>query len=333
MRCLKNLYKNVLSHSKWLQLFHQLFVGQGFRREILSVYAGVRAHRELESSTSGRIYRLRRNIHRIEKGLIMSPRRDVYGLDYIGDTISVYSEVISLCDVDESELKWFHDVLHKYFEVTATHPIIDAARELFNGYSVEHSGGLASIPRSRSEYKLSNISYEEFYTLCQQRRSVRWYQDKSVPRDLVDKAILAAAQSPSACNRQPFEFRIFDEQDLVEKVAAIPGGTTGFTHQFKMIVVLVGKLSAYEYDRDRHLIYIDGSLAAMSFMFALETLGLSSCSINWPGVEHLECQMDEALGLEPHERPLMLISVGYAKGSGQIPYSHKKCLDELRRYN
>ena len=52
-----------------------------------------------------------------------------------------------------------------------------------------------------------------------------------------------------------------------------------------MIIVIVGELDAYEYDRDRHLIYIDGSLAAMTFMLALETLGLSSCPINWSGVE------------------------------------------------
>ena len=100
-----------------------------------------------------------------------------------------------------------------------------------------------------------------------------------------------------------------------------------------MIIVIVGELDAYEYDRDRHLIYIDGSLAAMTFMLALETVGLSSCPINWSGVEEKEVLMDEALNLKTTERPVMLISVGYAKDEGKIPFSHKKGLREIRKYN
>ena len=59
---------------------------------------------------------------------------------------------------------------------------------------------------------------------------------------------------PSACNRQPFEFRVFDDP-LKFKFQGIPMGTVGFT-QFPVIIVLVGKLNAYEFDRDRHLIIL-----------------------------------------------------------------------------
>ena len=39
-------------------------------------------------------------------------------------------------------------------------------------------------------------------------------QDLKVPREGIDQAMRAAAQSPSACNRQPFEFRVFDDPVL-----------------------------------------------------------------------------------------------------------------------
>lgn len=334
MRYLKRIYKHMLARHSWMQLVHELFVSKGFRREILAVHAGMKAHQDLEHSDSGKIYRLRRNIHRLEKGLIMSPRRDIFALDYIAETVAVFVEVAKFYDVDENELRWFSDVLQEYFSLAGSHTIINSSREVYETAKLDgQQTEQRSIPRERRKYRLSGIGYDEFYTLCCQRRSVRWYQDKMVPRDLVDKAILAAAQSPSACNRQPFEFRIYDEPQLVEQVAGIPGGTKGFTHQFPMVIVLVGKLSAYEFQRDRHVIYIDASLAAMSLMFALETLGLSSCPINWPDVERFEREMDEALGLVPHERPVMLLSVGYAKAEGKIPYSHKKNLAQLRRYN
>ena len=87
---------------------------------------------------------------------------------------------------------------------------------------------------------------------------------------------------------------------------------------------MVGDLSAYPGERDRHLIYIDGSLAAMQLMLAFETLGLSTCSINWPDVEAAEQKLEKLLDLKPYERPIMLLSVGYAQDKGGIPYSQKK---------
>ena len=60
------------------------------------------------------------------------------------------------------------------------------------------------------------------------------------------------------------------------------------------------------------LVYIDGSLAAMQLMLALESLGLSSCSINWPDVEERERQLAKILGLAYQERTVMLLAVGYA---------------------
>ena len=333
MKYLKNLYKKLLYRSRGMQLLHALLFSAGFRREIWAVLSGIRAHRASEDSLSGLEYKLRRNIHRLEKGLIMDPLRDVFALGYIEETVEAYIQMSASTCSNASQMKWFKDVLQEYFSVTGPHAIIDVCRERFNGAISSEQTNKKSVPLPRSSYSKSEISYDEFYALCRQRRSVRWYQDLKVPRELIDRAIVAAAQSPSACNRQPFEFRVFDDPVKVQKISGIPMGTVGFTHQFPVIIVLVGKLNAYEFDRDRHLIYIDGSLAAMTFMYALETLGLSSCPINWAGVEKTELQMDDALELEAYERPVMLISVGYAKQSGKIPFSHKKELGKIRRYN
>lgn len=97
-------------------------------------------------------------------------------------------------------------------------------------------------------------------------------------------------------------------------------------------MVVVGDLSAYPYERDRHLIYVDASLASMQLMLALETLGLSSCPINWPDIEVMERGMAEVLDLSFHERPIMLISVGYPDPTGNIPFSQKKSSDSMIRW-
>jgi len=169
--------------------------------------------------------------------------------------------------------------------------------------------------------------------LAKRRRSVRWFEPRPVPRAMIDRALEVALQSPSACNRQPFVFHVFDEPTLVQQVCEIPMGTKGYRHNIPAIAVIVGRQRAYFSERDRHLIYIDGSLAAMGFMYALEVQGLSSCPINWPDIEEKEQQMADLIGLGPDERPVMLVAIGYPDLEGLVAYSQKKPLDEARTFN
>ena len=333
MKLFNKIYRKLLIRSALFQRVAGAFAGKDFRREVRAVYAGIAAHDQATESLEGFAFRLRRNTHRLEKGLTMEPRRDVFAVNYIEETVDAYENLHDVGFSTDDELKWFHDVLEEYFAVTGDNKVINACRERFNKITKKESGISQSTPVRREDFAPTQIAYDDFFTLCRLRRSVRWYSDQPVPRGLVDQALLAAAQSPSACNRQPFEFRIFDDPTLIAKVSTIPMGTRGFAHQFPMIIVVVGKLNAYEYERDRHLIYIDGSLAAMSFMLALETLGLSSCPINWPDIGKNETKMAKVLKLKSYERPVMLISVGYARNDGLIPFSQKKELDKLRRYN
>jgi len=139
--------------------------------------------------------------------------------------------------------------------------------------------------------------------------------------------------SPSACNRQPFEFRVFDDPGWVRKVANSPYGTSGYADNIPVMIVVVGQLRCYSEERDRHLIYIDGALASMSLLYALEVQGLSSCCINWPDVEERERELAGLMNLDPDERGIMLIAAGYPDPEGMVASSRKKPLDAIRRYN
>jgi nitroreductase len=150
---------------------------------------------------------------------------------------------------------------------------------------------------------------------------------------LVDQAIEAAAQAPSACNRQPFAFRVFDDPELATQIALVPGGAAGFADGFTGLIVLVGDLSAFASERDRHLIYIDSSLAAMGFMLAAETLGFSTCPLNWPDNPGSERGLRRLMKLEPFERPIMLIAYGFPDTDAPVAASMKRPLSELRTYN
>ncbi|MEA5448618.1 nitroreductase family protein [Leptolyngbya sp. CCNP1308] len=320
--------------SRFLSSLYYVAFSKAFGRENQAcIYGKIQYQKNLHSNDEDS-YLLRRNIHRIEKGILMRPRRSIFAADYIAETFQAYKTMLAKSnDLQNEELRWAHDVLSEYFSIVGSEPGIDICRQEFLSLKSLGFSDSLKIPYERGSSDELSVSYENILKLSVRRRSVRWYLQKPVPRDLIDQAITIAALAPSACNRQPFEFRIFDDPQLVKQISSIPMGTKGFSENFPAVIVVVGKLRAYFSERDRHIIYIDAALASMSLMYALETLGLGSCPINWPDIESKEKQMADLINLELDERPVMLISLGYPDPSGMIAFSQKKSLNQLRRYN
>ena len=339
LRPIRRLLLHVIANSGFLCSVYYAVCSGSFRREHRGVVCGRLNYMKQAQDPSGSQYLLRRNIHLLEKGLLMRPRRGVFALDYIQETVACYGRALQLKQtspelVCQSELQWAADVLTRYFEVTGPHPIIDGLRDRFRRLQA----GLperapAAVPHERGPVGPPPVKYEELLELAQRRRSVRCFLQKPVPREMIDRAIAVAALSPSACNLQPFEFRVFDDAELTQMIASIPTGTVGFGHNFPALVVVIGRLHAWSSEPDRHLIYIDASLAAMAFLFALESQGLGSCCLNWPDLESQERRMAKLLGLSPDERVIVLIALGYPDPKGLVAYSQKKPLAELRSFN
>jgi len=323
----------IVRRSDWLIALYYMLEGTFAWEQRATFELQVQADTRLNDLQASK-YQLRRGVHRLEKGLIMRPRRDVFGEDYIGATVAYFARVQQEATGDPT-VDWARDVLTEFFQAAAVgkSTIIDNARTAFKKTSspaTPPQGDSRPYVRDTSPLR---IRIEDMQALAQRRRSVRWYTPTPVPRQVIDKAIDVARLSPSACNRQPFAFRIYDDPALVQQVSAIPMGTRNFAHNFPCVCVLVGDMNAFSAIRDRHVPYIDASLAAMAFQFALEVQGIGSCSINWPEMPEREKQMQDLLSLRPTERPIMLISLGYPDPSGMVPFSEKKPLDEIRNYN
>lgn len=272
---------------------------------------------------------LRRNIHRLEKGLIMRPRKKTFARDYIFETVEIYKNCVESGQLCGDELKWASDVISNYFGAVESQGIVATSKQNFlQIYSAPQNSEL-SIPYIHEELPESDISYDQLYQLFKRRRSVRWFLDKAVESEKIEKAVRAASLAPSACNRLPYRFHVANDKELASEIAEFAIGTSGFSQNFPCLIVIVGDLSSYPFERDRHLIYIDASLAAMQLMLSLESLGLSSCPINWPDIDDREEKLGRKLALEDYERATMLLAVGYGDPTGGIPFSQKKGTDLL----
>jgi nitroreductase len=322
------------SHA-WARVHYALF-SPSFVREQKAILAGKSAYNEALQAPKGTLALLRRNVHRLEKGLLMKPRRVPFALDYIAETTSAYLRAVNsqTADFDREELAWACDVLTAYFSV---HKNEKQTAEIAETFSATVDKNACPSVRPRIPYLRDlaepTVSYEALSALAKRRRSVRWFLPRLVERNLLDQALEVGAQGPSACNRQPFQFRFFDDHALVQKIIDVPLGLGGYGHQVPVIAVVVGQQRHYFDERDRHLIYIDASLAVMGFLFALESLGLASCCVNWPDIEANELRMAALLGLASDERPIMLIAIGYPDPDGMVANSTKKSLAQLRTYN
>jgi len=332
------LLLRIFSKSSFSSSLYYAFISSKFQREHQGMILGkLMYERSLQENNQPR-YLLRRNIHRLEKGLLMQPQKDIFGTDYIVETVNAYEKISNLSSlpyIQNEELNWAHDVLVKYFSDVGSQLEIDHSRRKFLeiNKSQQVSQEYIRVPYKKEVNENSIVHYDDFLVLTKQRKSVRWFLDKPVSREKIDKALLAASMSPSGCNRQPYEFRIFDNAKSVQEIASLPGGAVGFKDNIPAIAVIIGKFEAFFDERDRHLIYIDSSLAAMSFILALETLGLSSCAINWPDIMDAEKRISDRLKLKPGERVIMLIAFGYSDPDRLVAYSQKKNVEELRRYN
>jgi nitroreductase len=312
-------------------------VDRAFDQEMRVVGAGLARYHAVAESSGSR-YHLVRNVHMIEKGLTMRPRRDTFATGYIEETVDLWHRVTSAGLIEAEEKTWANDVLVEYFAATSTSEASPVRRAAARAAEVGLllPAGAVAVPAGGSgphhpAAPTDLVHIDDLVKLAQGRRSVRWFLGEKVPRSMVDAAARVARESPTACNRQPYRFLVVDDKSVVD-VAAIPMGTRGYEDQIPGIIVVIGDWSAYFDERDRHLPYIDGSLAAMSLVLGLEAQGISTCCINWPDIPARERAMRSLLRLADHERVLMLIAYGYADPTGTVPFSGKRDLDAVRQY-
>ncbi|MEO1017164.1 MAG: nitroreductase family protein [Pseudomonadota bacterium] len=314
--------------------------------ENLATHAGIKRFHEINAAPIEYSPLLRRNIHRLEKGLSFQTRRSVFGLKFIGETVDLFERATRAPAYSNTEHKWAHDVLDRYFNaVDLTDETIAAAQKRF--LACCGSAGLSMTKKDNCEaltsapYRVGEIpkyaklqlavspEFDAFHSLCRRRRSQRWFRDDPVPMDQVRAAVTAALQAPSACNRQPFDYYLTEDRATIDAIADIPLGTAGYGDRLPAIIAVVGDLANFAEPRDRHLIYIDASLATMQLMLGLTAIGLGSVPINWPDIPENHQRLREVIGLVPHQVPIMLVGLGVPDDQSIVAYSAKRTVDEI----
>ena len=51
------------------------------------------------------------------------------------------------------------------------------------------------------------------------RKSIRVYQDKPLPQDIIDSILEAGQHAPSARNLQPLQYKVITDKDLISRLS------------------------------------------------------------------------------------------------------------------
>lgn len=140
------------------------------------------------------------------------------------------------------------------------------------------------------------------------RRSIRSYKPEQVEKSKIDTILLAAINAPSANNKQPWEVRVIQNVELLDKIKAL--NEKVFYNSPTLIIVARDTTNAFG--------SFDSGLLTQNILLSAEAMGLGTCSlgslarlINSPEGKEIR----EALKLPEGYETILGISLGYPNES------------------
>ena len=147
------------------------------------------------------------------------------------------------------------------------------------------------------------------------RRSVRKYTDKPVNPDLVDEILRAGMFAPSGCNKQPWEFVVFNERQIIDEIKDMHPYASALATAPVCIMVC----GDTQREMAKGFYQVDCSAVIENMLLAARALGLDTC---WMGVypwEEVMQNFSKRFELPEHIEPFALISLGYAQSRQERP--------------
>ncbi len=165
-----------------------------------------------------------------------------------------------------------------------------------------------------------------FLDLAARRVSVRKYQDRPVPGELLEKVLEAGRLAPSACNKQPWHFVVISDPDVRRRLAEAYN-KDWFIAAPVILAVLVERAKAWTRADGISYAWVDAAIAMDHITLGAADLGLGTC---WIGAFH-DAPLRHLLGLPEGIDAVAMTPLGYPADAGR-PKSRMP-LDQLVHYN
>ncbi|MFE3837264.1 nitroreductase family protein [Pseudogemmobacter sonorensis] len=173
----------------------------------------------------------------------------------------------------------------------------------------------------------------DFLAFAESRHSIRSYADRPVPPEAIERAVRAAQQSPSSCNRQTCRAHIWTDPAARARVLALQNGNRGFGEQLGGVAVITSDLAHWEQAHERYQAWVDGGMFAMSFAYGLHAEGLGAVMLNWSVTKERDAELRRLTGLPETELVITMVGFGCLPEDLRVPVSQRRPLETALRLN
>ncbi len=188
-----------------------------------------------------------------------------------------------------------------------------------------------------------------FFDTMDKRRTVRMFSDRPVSRETIEWCVRAASTAPSGAHKQPWRFVCVQSAEVKSKIRQAaeqeehefytrraseewledlrPFGTDEHKPFLEIAPWLIVVFKLAKTDEGGQVYYLNESvgLATGMLLAALHHAGLATLTHTPSPMKFLT----EVLGRPDHERPFLLIPVGYPADDCVVPQLERKGLDEV----
>jgi nitroreductase len=196
----------------------------------------------------------------------------------------------------------------------------------------------------------------EFYADLRLRRTVREFSDRPVPRAVIEDCLRAAGTAPNGANMQPWHFVVVSDPAIKRRIRVEAEREEHEFYHHKAPREWLDALAPLGTDEHKpfletapYLIVIfaqsygllpDGR--KVKHYYAQESVGIATglliTAVHHAGLASLTHTpspmgfLNDILGRPPHERPFLILVVGYAAEGARVPVITKKPLEEIATF-
>ena len=205
------------------------------------------------------------------------------------------------------------------------------------------------IPKDSAE-----ASAQRFFEIMKQRRSVRFFSSKPVSEETIRSCVAAAGTAPSGANKQPWRFIAVRDADMKRQIRVAAEEEEREFYSRRATPEWLADLAALGTDQDKPFLEIAPWLIVVFKLMKTDpdaegvqgkvyyveesvgiAVGLLIAAIHHAGLvtlTHTPSPMgflSKVLGRPPHERPYLLLPVGYPSVECTVPDIQRKPLDDI----
>ena len=196
----------------------------------------------------------------------------------------------------------------------------------------------------------------DFQAEISQRRTVRDFSDRQVPRDVIENCLRAAGSAPSGANMQPWHFVAVGAPELKLQIRTAAELEESEFYGHRAPAEWLAALAALGTDSRKPFLEkapwliavfsqpyrIDEDGNRMKHYYAIESVGIATgiliAALHHAGLSiltHTPSPMgflNSVLGRPVYEKPFLLLVIGYPAEDAQVPDIKRKALAEISSF-